>query len=188
MLHSLPNVLLRNKQGNSFVDVTASSGTGELHKGHGDRLCRSRQRWRRGDHRRVGGATPGDSHHVATVRKPWSRKRLDQPEARRRQDEQGSDWRSNQAGTVETKDEASARSIAPSAAAARSVLHRWSSILAWVVRRESSSWRSGGQLATPASALRASRKTSPSRSPSWRGATPASSVDGSLWEEAGRLS
>ena len=31
----LPNVLLRNRGGTSFVDVTASSGTGELHKGHG---------------------------------------------------------------------------------------------------------------------------------------------------------
>ena len=30
----LPNVLLRNKEGKFFADVTASSGTGELHKGH----------------------------------------------------------------------------------------------------------------------------------------------------------
>jgi tetratricopeptide (TPR) repeat protein len=30
----LPHVLLRNKEGKSFVDITASSGTGELHKGH----------------------------------------------------------------------------------------------------------------------------------------------------------
>ncbi len=31
----VPNVLLLNKEGKYFVDVTASSGTGELHKGHG---------------------------------------------------------------------------------------------------------------------------------------------------------
>src|ERR1039457_2016327 len=31
----LPHVLLRNKEGKTFVDITASSGTGELHKGHG---------------------------------------------------------------------------------------------------------------------------------------------------------
>jgi len=30
----LPNVLLHNKEGKFFTDVTASSGTGELHKGH----------------------------------------------------------------------------------------------------------------------------------------------------------
>jgi tetratricopeptide (TPR) repeat protein len=31
----IPNVLLHNKEGKTFVDITASSGTGELHKGHG---------------------------------------------------------------------------------------------------------------------------------------------------------
>jgi VCBS repeat protein len=31
----VPNVLLHNRGGKRFVDVTASSGTGELHKGHG---------------------------------------------------------------------------------------------------------------------------------------------------------
>ena len=31
----VPNVLLRNKAGKTFVDITASSGTGELHKTHG---------------------------------------------------------------------------------------------------------------------------------------------------------
>ena len=30
----LPNVLLHNKGGKKFVDITASSGKGELHKGH----------------------------------------------------------------------------------------------------------------------------------------------------------
>ncbi len=31
----VPSVLLRNHDGKRFVDVTSSSGTGELHKGHG---------------------------------------------------------------------------------------------------------------------------------------------------------
>ena len=31
----LPHELLRNDGGKTFVDITASSGTGELHKGHG---------------------------------------------------------------------------------------------------------------------------------------------------------
>jgi hypothetical protein len=29
-----PKMLLRNDKGNTFVDITASSGTAELHKGH----------------------------------------------------------------------------------------------------------------------------------------------------------
>jgi tetratricopeptide (TPR) repeat protein len=56
------SVLLRNRGGRSFVDVTASSGTGELHKGHG-------VAWADldgdGDQEivfKVGGATPGDAH------------------------------------------------------------------------------------------------------------------------------
>jgi len=32
---SRSQMLLRNNEGKSFVDITASSGTGELHKGHG---------------------------------------------------------------------------------------------------------------------------------------------------------
>ena len=31
----LPHTLLRNDRGKFFVDITQSSGTGELHKGHG---------------------------------------------------------------------------------------------------------------------------------------------------------
>jgi len=30
-----PHLLFRNKEGKSFVDITTSSGTGCLHKGHG---------------------------------------------------------------------------------------------------------------------------------------------------------
>jgi tetratricopeptide (TPR) repeat protein len=58
----VPTVLLRNKDGKSFVDVTASSGTGELHKGHGVAFADID---RDGDEdilTVIGGATPGDSH------------------------------------------------------------------------------------------------------------------------------
>jgi tetratricopeptide (TPR) repeat protein len=58
----VPSVLLRNKAGKSFVDVTASAGTGELHKGHGVAFA---DMDRDGDEdilTVIGGATPGDSH------------------------------------------------------------------------------------------------------------------------------
>ncbi len=58
----VPSVLLRNKEGKSFADVTASAGTGELHKGHGVAFADVD---RDGDEdilTVIGGATPGDSH------------------------------------------------------------------------------------------------------------------------------
>ena len=57
-----PSVLLRNKDGKTFVDVTASSGTGEMHKGHGVAFADLDND---GDEEiifKVGGATPGDAH------------------------------------------------------------------------------------------------------------------------------
>ncbi len=58
----VPSVLLRNRNGKSFVDVTASSGTGEWHKGHGVAFA---DLVSDGDQEivfKVGGATPGDAH------------------------------------------------------------------------------------------------------------------------------
>jgi hypothetical protein len=58
----VPSVLLRNKEGKSFAEVTASAGTGELHKGHGVAFADID---RDGDEdilTVIGGATPGDSH------------------------------------------------------------------------------------------------------------------------------
>jgi len=66
----LPNVLLRNKEGKSFVDVTASSGTGELHKGHGVAFADLDND---GDEElvaEIGGATPGDSHPLRLFENP----------------------------------------------------------------------------------------------------------------------
>ena len=58
----LPHVLLRNQEGKYFVDVTASSGTGELHKGHGVAFADLQRRGYEDIVTETGGATPGDRH------------------------------------------------------------------------------------------------------------------------------
>jgi tetratricopeptide (TPR) repeat protein len=65
-----PSVLLRNKNGKSFVDVTVSSGTGEMHKGHGVAFADLDND---GDEEivfKVGGATPGDAHAFRLFENP----------------------------------------------------------------------------------------------------------------------
>ena len=62
--------LLHNKGGQTFVDVTASSGTGDLHKGHGVAFADLDQD---GDEEivfEVGGATPGDAHALRLFENP----------------------------------------------------------------------------------------------------------------------
>jgi tetratricopeptide (TPR) repeat protein len=64
------SVLLHNHDGKSFVDVTASSGTGELHKGHGVAFADLDND---GDEEIVfvvGGATPGDAHALRLFHNP----------------------------------------------------------------------------------------------------------------------
>lgn len=58
----LPHVLLHNQEGKHFVDVTASSGTGELHKGHGVAFADIQRRGYEDIVTETGGATPGDRH------------------------------------------------------------------------------------------------------------------------------
>src|SRR5215470_9933188 len=58
----LPHVLLRNREGKYFVDVTASSGTGELHKGHAVATADLQRRGYEDIVTETGGATPGDRH------------------------------------------------------------------------------------------------------------------------------
>jgi tetratricopeptide (TPR) repeat protein len=66
----LPNVLLRNREGKSFVDVTASSGTGELHKGHGVAFVDLDHDGDQEIVAEIGGATPGDSHPLRLFENP----------------------------------------------------------------------------------------------------------------------
>jgi hypothetical protein len=66
----VPSVLLRNREGRQFVDVTAASGTGELHKGHGVAFADLDND---GDQEivfQVGGATPGDAHVLRLFENP----------------------------------------------------------------------------------------------------------------------
>jgi len=66
----VPSLLLLNKGGRTFVDITTSSGTGELHKGHGVAFA---DLDRDGDEDlvfEVGGATPGDAHALRLFENP----------------------------------------------------------------------------------------------------------------------
>ncbi len=58
----VPHVLLRNHEGKYFVDVTADSGTGELHKGHGVAFADVQRRGYEDILTETGGAVPGDRH------------------------------------------------------------------------------------------------------------------------------
>jgi tetratricopeptide (TPR) repeat protein len=66
----VPNVLLRNHDGKYFSDVTASSGTGELHKGHGIAFADLQNSGYEDIIAEVGGATPGDSHTLRVFENP----------------------------------------------------------------------------------------------------------------------
>ncbi len=66
----VPNVLLRNHDGKYFVDITASSGTGELHKGHGVAFADLENNGNEDIVAETGGATPGDSHAMRVFENP----------------------------------------------------------------------------------------------------------------------
>lgn len=66
----IPHVLLRNREGKSFVDVTASSGTGELHKGHGIAFADLDDDGDQDIVAEIGGATPGDRHALRLFENP----------------------------------------------------------------------------------------------------------------------
>jgi hypothetical protein len=66
----LPHTLLLNKDGKSFVDITASSGTGELHKGHGIAFADLDRSGNEAIIAEIGGAVPGDAHTLRVFKNP----------------------------------------------------------------------------------------------------------------------
>jgi tetratricopeptide (TPR) repeat protein len=69
----LPHVLLRNHEGKYFVDVTVSSGTGELHKGHGVAFADVQRHGFEDILTETGGAVPGDRHAFRLFANPGNR-------------------------------------------------------------------------------------------------------------------
>ena len=66
----LPYALLRNDTGKRFVDITASSGTGEIHKGHGIAFADLERDGHEDIVALVGGAVPSDKHAMRVYRNP----------------------------------------------------------------------------------------------------------------------
>jgi tetratricopeptide (TPR) repeat protein len=66
----LPHVMLRNKEGKSFVDITESSGTGELHKGHGIVFADLSRQGHEDIVAEIGGAVPADKHALRVFENP----------------------------------------------------------------------------------------------------------------------
>jgi hypothetical protein len=66
----LPHILLRNNEGKSFVDITQSSGTGELHKGHGIAFGDLSRQGREDIVAEIGGAVPADKHALRVFANP----------------------------------------------------------------------------------------------------------------------
>ncbi len=69
----LPHVLLRNDEAKSFVDITESSGTGELHKGHGIAFADLSRRGSEDIIAGNGGAVPGDKHTLRVWENPGNK-------------------------------------------------------------------------------------------------------------------
>lgn len=65
-----PKMLLRNHEGKYFADVTAASGTGDLHKGHGVTFADLGNNGREDLLVSTGGATPGDAHQFRVYTNP----------------------------------------------------------------------------------------------------------------------
>jgi len=66
----VPSVLLHNHEGKFFEDITFSSGTGELDKGHAIAFADLARTGNEDIIASVGGATPGDRHALRVFRNP----------------------------------------------------------------------------------------------------------------------
>jgi tetratricopeptide (TPR) repeat protein len=66
----VPNVLLHNHAGKYFTDITESSGTGELHKGHGVAFADIDNDGDEDIITPIGGAVPGDRHAMRLFENP----------------------------------------------------------------------------------------------------------------------
>ena len=69
----MPHELLRNDAGKRFVDITASSGTGELHKGHGIAFADLRRNGQEDIITENGGAIPAEKHTLRLFQNPGNR-------------------------------------------------------------------------------------------------------------------
>jgi FG-GAP-like repeat/PPIC-type PPIASE domain/ASPIC and UnbV len=66
----MPHELLKNVEGKRFVDVTAVSGTGEIHKGHGIAFADLERNGQQDIVANMGGAVPADKHVMRLFRNP----------------------------------------------------------------------------------------------------------------------
>jgi len=66
----MPHVLLHNDGGKSFSDITASSGTGDMHKGHGIGFADLFRHGHEDIVANFGGAVPGDRHSLRLFQNP----------------------------------------------------------------------------------------------------------------------
>ena len=66
----LPHTMFRNDGGKAFVDVTASSGTGEMHKGHGIAFADLERNGHVDIVSANGGAVPADKHTLRLFKNP----------------------------------------------------------------------------------------------------------------------
>jgi FG-GAP-like repeat/ASPIC and UnbV len=66
----VPNVLFKNVEGSRFVDITASSGTGSLQKGHGVAIANIFNDGEPAIFSELGGMAPGDRYYSALFKNP----------------------------------------------------------------------------------------------------------------------
>jgi hypothetical protein len=66
----VPNMLFRNREGKRFVEITASSGTGSLQKGHGVAIGDLFHEGEPAIVAQLGGMVPGDKYYTAVFRNP----------------------------------------------------------------------------------------------------------------------